>query len=233
MTMRHQKFEIKVSATPEQVWEMLTTAEGLATWFGTEASIDLEVGGSRTIGWAGTVEMTGKVSKIEPFKRLVIVYESEHEVGTEEWVLESDGATTHLRLIHSMPDDGIEDWEGFYGDMQRGWTLFMASMKFALEDAQTKTRTAKAAYPQTSDRTATWRRIKSILDESGDLLDGMKTRIVMEPHSIFLTAPDRTLIVDQEGHGDVHVIYIQASSFGVSEAWQLDVLERFSAAGTD
>lgn len=231
--MRSTNFEIKVSATPEQVWEMLTTADGLATWFGTEASIDFEIGGSRTIGWAGVVEMTGKISEIEHLKRLVIVYESEHEVGTEEWILESDGSTTHLRLIHSMPDDGIDDWDGFYGDMSRGWTLFLASMKFALEDADTKTRDAQAAYPQAADRAATWEQIKSIIASSDDLLNGMETRTIIEPHSIFLTAPDRTLIIDQEGQGPVHMIYIQASSFGVDASWQSDVLSRFSAAGTD
>jgi uncharacterized protein YndB with AHSA1/START domain len=37
---------ISVAHSPDKVWEALTTAEGLGTWFGQQATVDLRVGGA-------------------------------------------------------------------------------------------------------------------------------------------------------------------------------------------
>ena len=37
---------MQVAAPPGQVWAALTTAEGLAAWFGDQATIDLRPGGA-------------------------------------------------------------------------------------------------------------------------------------------------------------------------------------------
>jgi uncharacterized protein YndB with AHSA1/START domain len=37
---------VEIAHPPSEVWAALTTAEGLAAWFGNEASIDLRPGGS-------------------------------------------------------------------------------------------------------------------------------------------------------------------------------------------
>jgi uncharacterized protein YndB with AHSA1/START domain len=44
---------IEVAHPPKAVWDALTTAEGLGTWFGNEASIDLRPGGSARMSWTG------------------------------------------------------------------------------------------------------------------------------------------------------------------------------------
>src|SRR6202522_3390678 len=50
---------IEVAHPPGQVWAALTTAEGLGTWFGNEATVDLRPGGPARMTWANgsTVEM--------------------------------------------------------------------------------------------------------------------------------------------------------------------------------
>jgi uncharacterized protein YndB with AHSA1/START domain len=56
---------IEVAQPPERVWAALTTAEGLGSWFGNEATIDLRPGGSARMTWTngGAVEM--RVERVE------------------------------------------------------------------------------------------------------------------------------------------------------------------------
>src|SRR4051794_11269952 len=42
---------IELAHPPERVWTALTTAEGLAAWFGDRAEIDLRPGGVGTLAW--------------------------------------------------------------------------------------------------------------------------------------------------------------------------------------
>ncbi len=50
---------------PERVWAALTTAEGLGTWFGHRAEVDLRVGGKIFLAWdsGDTAELT--VERVE------------------------------------------------------------------------------------------------------------------------------------------------------------------------
>jgi uncharacterized protein YndB with AHSA1/START domain len=57
---------VEVAHPPEKVWAALTTAEGLAAWFGDEATIDLRPGGAATMKWneeGFTAEM--RVERVE------------------------------------------------------------------------------------------------------------------------------------------------------------------------
>jgi len=42
---------VELAHPPAKVWAALTTAEGLAAWFGNEAAIDLHPGGSAWMKW--------------------------------------------------------------------------------------------------------------------------------------------------------------------------------------
>jgi uncharacterized protein YndB with AHSA1/START domain len=44
---------VELAAPPDKVWAALTTAEGLSSWFGDEATIDLRPGGAARMTWAG------------------------------------------------------------------------------------------------------------------------------------------------------------------------------------
>jgi uncharacterized protein YndB with AHSA1/START domain len=56
---------VELAAPPRKVWAALTTAEGLAAWFGDEATIDLRPGGSARMSWkqGHTAEM--RVERVE------------------------------------------------------------------------------------------------------------------------------------------------------------------------
>ena len=42
---------VELAHPPDKVWAALTTAEGLASWFGHQATIDLRPGGSASMKW--------------------------------------------------------------------------------------------------------------------------------------------------------------------------------------
>ena len=56
---------VSIAHPPEKVWAALTTAEGLAAWFGNEAAIDLRPGGSARMRWDGGYQAEMRVERVE------------------------------------------------------------------------------------------------------------------------------------------------------------------------
>lgn len=56
---------VEIKQPPAEVWAALTTAEGLSSWFGQQAAIDLRPGGAATMKWDNghTAEM--RVERVE------------------------------------------------------------------------------------------------------------------------------------------------------------------------
>ena len=238
--MRRERFEIDIDASREEVWERLTTADGLASWFGTRAEIDLRVDGERVVGWGDDMEIRGTIAELEPGRRIRVVYLIDgQETGAEEWLVSAtEGGVTRLTLIQSMTDDGIDDWEGFFGDIRRGWQLFMASLRHGLERAVEPNRVVDCVFvPAPMERAQIWARVgESIRGASSEgpvLLDGLEPALELPPHSRLLVSVDRTVVLDVEGAGESQVLYAQAATHGEvndGPAWRRRVLEMAEAA---
>lgn len=228
MTDGTERFEIRIDAGPEDVWRMLTTEEGLRSWFGTRATIDLRIDGERLVGWGDQQEMVGRIEALDPPRRLVVTYTAGGETGAEEWLISREGGTTRLTLIHSLTVEGADDWEGFYGDIRRGWRLFLTSMKHALEEANSPIRQVDCVVIPATDRESGWRGIQDAVAAASGLTGDMVATITDPPHSLLLTASDRTLLIDQEGSGDNRVFYVQAATHHGPSAWRDDVLGRLA-----
>src|SRR5258708_30134763 len=56
---------VELAHPPGKVWAALTTAEGLAAWFGDEAAIDLRPGGSARMTWTGGPTAEMRVERVE------------------------------------------------------------------------------------------------------------------------------------------------------------------------
>jgi uncharacterized protein YndB with AHSA1/START domain len=56
---------VELAAPPDKVWAALTTAEGLAAWFGDEAAIDLRPGGSAWMKWNEGHTAQMRVERVE------------------------------------------------------------------------------------------------------------------------------------------------------------------------
>ncbi len=233
----HRSVEHDVSAVADldTVWRLLTTTDGLASWFGTEAAIELRVGGTYEIGWGGEERIVGEVAELDEGRRLRIVYLHDgDEVGGEEWLLShADGVTT-IRLVHSLPDPGVDDWDGWYGDYRRGWRLFLTSLRYAAELDVAVGRSAASAYvPAPAGRRATWDAIAAAMREQSG--PGFGEEIVDPPHQLVLTGPTSTVVGDLEGGGDGLVCYLQVASHGPDRdgdeatRWRDDLLRRLIA----
>ncbi|MBV9206748.1 MAG: SRPBCC domain-containing protein [Actinobacteria bacterium] len=107
---------MELAHPPARVWAALTTAEGLAAWFGDEAAIDLRPGGAARMRWAGegfTAEM--RVERVEEprvFGFTWPVYglpDGDPRRTYVEFTLEPAGAGTRLTVVESgfaqLPED--------------------------------------------------------------------------------------------------------------------------------
>ena len=57
---------IEIAHPPARVWAALTTAEGLGTWFGDSATIDLRPGGEAKLTWSSGDAASLRIERVEP-----------------------------------------------------------------------------------------------------------------------------------------------------------------------
>jgi uncharacterized protein YndB with AHSA1/START domain len=118
--------EIELAATPDQVWQAISTPEGMSVWFvpheHTGGQIEADFGAGNT--------QAGQVLAREPGRR--VVYGAPGPDGeppmTIEFLVEGkqDGTTT-LRLVQSgFFGDG--DWEAEYDGFGKGWDMFLHNL---------------------------------------------------------------------------------------------------------
>jgi uncharacterized protein YndB with AHSA1/START domain len=56
---------VTLTRGPREVWQALTTAEGLSAWFGERASIDLRPGGAAALTFAGGMTVDMRIERVE------------------------------------------------------------------------------------------------------------------------------------------------------------------------
>lgn len=56
---------LELAHPPKAVWAAITTAEGLGTWFGNQATIDLRPGGAASMSWTDGGSATMRVERVE------------------------------------------------------------------------------------------------------------------------------------------------------------------------
>ena len=120
---------VQLSHPPEKVWQALTTAEGLGTWFGNSAEVDLRVGGEARLTWDSGDTATLTIERLEPprvFGYTWPVYglpADDPRRTYVEFTLEPTTDGTTLTMVESgfaqLPEDGHK--VAFSGNT-RGWT---------------------------------------------------------------------------------------------------------------
>jgi uncharacterized protein YndB with AHSA1/START domain len=139
--------EIVIEAPPQRVWEAVTTAEHLGTWFGDAgAEIDLRPGGALMLRWKDFGEVRGRVEQVEPPRFFSYHWGwpegSPIEPGHQtlvEFTLDPDGAGTRLRVVESgfaglKGDD--EAKAKHHEENSGGWTSELAELKSYAEGAR-------------------------------------------------------------------------------------------------
>jgi uncharacterized protein YndB with AHSA1/START domain len=119
---------LELAHPPEKVWTALTTAEGLGTWFGEKATIDLRPGGTARMEWSSGDVANLRVERVEPptvFGYTWHIYglpEDDPRRTYVEFTLERTEAGTRLRVVETgfsqLSDEAYH--KAFDGNV-RGW----------------------------------------------------------------------------------------------------------------
>ncbi len=126
---------VDLAAPPEKVWAALTTAEGLAAWFGNEATIDLRPGGSAQMKWTDGPTADMRVERVEEptvFGFTWHIYglpEDDPRRTYVEFTLEPAGAGTRLTVVESGFAQAPEDiYRTAFDGNTRGWASELAEL---------------------------------------------------------------------------------------------------------
>jgi uncharacterized protein YndB with AHSA1/START domain len=98
---------VEVAHPPRKVWAALTTAEGLGTWFGNQATIDLRPGGAAQMTWTNGSKAEMRVERVEEpsvFGFTWHIYglpEDDPRRTYVEFTLEPVGDGTRLTVVES------------------------------------------------------------------------------------------------------------------------------------
>jgi len=121
---------VGITATPEKVYEALTTVDRLAAWWTTDTSADGDSTLRFRFGALGGFDM--KVLDLQPDKRVVW----EVADGPPEWIgttvtfdLTQDGEWTIVLFAHAGWRDPVE----FMNHCSTKWAIFLMSLKSLVE----------------------------------------------------------------------------------------------------
>ena len=120
---------VEIAHPPAKVWAALTTAEGLGTWFGNQATIDLRPGGAAQMTWTSGDRANMRIERVEEpsvFGFTWHIYglpDDDPRRTYVEFTLEPSGTGTTLTMVESgfaqLPD--AEHKAAFSGNTG-GWT---------------------------------------------------------------------------------------------------------------
>ncbi|MFJ4097991.1 SRPBCC domain-containing protein [Amycolatopsis japonica] len=106
---------VEIAHPPAKVWAALTTAEGLGTWFGNQASIDLRPGGDAEMKWDEGHKAVMRVERVEEpeiFGFTWNIYglpDDDPRRTYVEFTLAPNGGGTRLTVVETgfsqLPDD--------------------------------------------------------------------------------------------------------------------------------
>ncbi len=133
---------VELSAPPEKVWAALTTAEGLAAWFGNEAGIDLRPGGSAWMKWNEGFSADMRVERVEEPRVFGFTWhiyglpEDDPRRTYVEFTLEPAGGGTRLTVVESGFAQLSEDaYRAAFDGNTRGWASELAELATYLDAA--------------------------------------------------------------------------------------------------
>lgn len=124
--------EVFVRATPEDVWNAITTAQGLTRWFPVHARVEGGDGGSIWLSWGGGTEGQAPITAWEPTRRFGWT-ESRGaiQLAVDFYLAPREGGTV-VRLVQSGFGDG-SDWDAEYHMTEGGWAYFIEHLRVYLE----------------------------------------------------------------------------------------------------
>lgn len=133
---------VELAHPPAAVWAAITTAEGLGSWFGDDATIDLRPGGAARMTWTSGHAVNMRVERVEEPTVFGFTWQL-HELSDDdprrtyvEFTLEPAGAGTRLTVVETgfaqLPDD---TYGKAYHSHTGGWTSELGELADHLDAA--------------------------------------------------------------------------------------------------
>jgi len=133
---------VELPQPPTAVWTALTTAEGLGTWFGNSATIDLRPGGTARIVWSSGEKAELRIERVEEPTvfgftwRIHGLPDDDPRRTYVEFTLEPAGPGTRLTVVESgfaqLPDDAHRT---AYDGNTSGWASELGDLIAYLDTA--------------------------------------------------------------------------------------------------
>ena len=165
---RSIEIEKTVEASPEEVWEALTTSEGLKNWFPLDAKVEPGEGGSVWLSWGPGVEGEAPIHVFEPGARFGWTeHYGDDEQGRPikvavDFHIEGRDGSTVVRLVQSgLSADA--DWDEMYDALVDGWTYFLFNLVFWFQHHRGRSR--RMAWKRAATdlaRDAVWQAIAGV-----------------------------------------------------------------------
>lgn len=173
---REISIERAVAATPEEVWGMLTTSEGLKRWFALDAKVEPGLGGSVWLSWGPGAEGEAPIDRWEPNKHFA--WAEDHgraePVRVDIHIEGRDGATL-VRIVQSGLSAEAE-WDEMYDALTDGWTYFMHNLVFYFQHHGGRDRAMVwARVPTELGRPEVWDRLRE-----GHLVSDAPSKAVLD-----------------------------------------------------
>jgi uncharacterized protein YndB with AHSA1/START domain len=134
---------------PEKVWAALTSADGLGTWFGNRAEVDLRVGGQATLNWDSGDSAVLTIERVEPphvFAYTWPIYglaDADPRRTYVEFTLVRNGAGTTLTMVETgFGQLGEDEHKAAFGGNTDGWTSELGELVTYLDGRATEDGTA-------------------------------------------------------------------------------------------
>jgi uncharacterized protein YndB with AHSA1/START domain len=241
-TDRAIELSIDIDATLEEVWQALTTGEGISRWFAPHAAVTPGEGGSVSIGWDPKEMWETPITVWEPQRRMQTVSEMPMPDGrvvrlAVDYYLEAHGGRVRVRLVHSGFDDS-SSWDDYIDGLDAGWSFFLFNLKHALERHRGVGRSQLSARFRTTARAGEEHPVFGakglrVRPPVGELRPGDTCHLSLgsadvdatvavrhAPRTIAFVVPawnDALLFVEREGMKESHQLGIWLSLYGVPE----------------
>jgi uncharacterized protein YndB with AHSA1/START domain len=99
--MEIEVHEETVEAAPEDVWGFMVDPAALSAWFGADAWLEPERGGTVRFRFGHGVERRGSVEKVTPFRSLTWRWREHRGAGFGSTIGEASSVTIELRPVPS------------------------------------------------------------------------------------------------------------------------------------